>query len=67
MKFHLYRVRLNKGGYDPYGVYWGVCKPGESLFEYYSDDNRYESIRAQNREDAKRIIRGRYPSARFYR
>lgn len=66
-KFVLQRVRLNQGGYDRYGSYWGVGAP---LYYYELDsykDDIFGHIRACNREDAKERIRESVPGARFYR
>lgn len=65
MRFHLERVRLNKGGYDTDGSYWGTGLP----LYYYTCEERclYKYIRAYDREDAKRIIMKEYPSARFFK
>ena len=65
MKFHLYRVRLNKGGYDSSGCYWGVGLP---LFEAYTDNcGRFMHIRAHDRAQAKDMIATAIPDAKFYR
>jgi len=66
MKFTLRRVRINQGGYDKHGHYWGV---GQPLYEYESDegDLYQDYIRADNREHAKDKIRAKYPGATFYR
>ena len=74
-KFNLQRVRLDSGGYDSGGAYWGY---GQALYWYFSeylDEFEGETewlivekfIRAGSREDAKRIILQDYPNARFYR
>ena len=73
MKIHLYQLRINQSGYDPFGKYFGVCKPGEAVYEYFIDpddpeyNGRYETIRASSREDAKNKIASVVPDARFYR
>lgn len=65
MKFHLYRIRLNKGGYDSNGRYWGTGLP---LFEAYSNEyGRYMHYRAHTREDAKFMLCTAIPDATFYR
>lgn len=64
-KFSLRRLRLNNGGYDDGGAYWGVGAP---LYWAISDDGEFECFfRASNRENAKEEIRSRCPGARFYR
>lgn len=65
VRFTLQRVRLNSGGYDCGGAYWGLGKP---LYWYASgleDVDGY--LRAASREEAKAEIRHRYPKATFYR
>ena len=71
-KFFLRRVRLNQGGYDNNGQYFGVGAP--PLYEYSSEweaggEVLYECdhLRASNREEAKKIILKDYPDAKFYR
>jgi|SRR5436190_20049161 len=63
----LRRIRLDSGGYDPGGAYWGLGAPlywagncGDGL-----DVDMF--LRARNRDDAKAQIRADYPGARFYR
>lgn len=65
MKLHLVKVRLNKGGYDFRGEYWGVGLP----LYYYQTPNceEYGHIRANNREHAKQLVRSLVPSATFFR
>lgn len=63
--FHLRRVRLDQGGYDPGGAYWGIGSP---LFEAWDDGGEaYMTFRTGDREAAKEAVRGTYPNARFYR
>lgn len=68
MRFTLRKVRINNGGYDDSGRYWGVGKP---LYSYDPDDftNEYDGghVRAYDREDAKTQVKAKYPSATFYR
>lgn len=69
IKLHLRRVRIDSGGYDAGGAYWGSSWPlyqvsgeinnGEDLVEYY--------LRAVTRDEAKQLVRRQYPGARFYR
>jgi len=68
MKYHLFELHLNQGGYDRMGCYFGVNRPGERLYEYYSEDApRFATLRANNREEAKSKIRAKHPDATFYR
>jgi hypothetical protein len=64
-KFTLQRVRLNSGGYDSSGSYWGH---GQRLYWFTSDDGSREgTCRAADRDGAKAHIRQTTPDARFYR
>lgn len=64
-KLTLQRVRLDSGGYDPNGTYFGTGAP---LFWYASDDGEIDAVlRASDREAAKRKVSALYPKARFYR
>lgn len=69
-KFSLQRVRLDAGGYDAGGAYWGT---GEPLWRA-SDDTSNPTcdtielfFRAHTREQAKRMVVAKVPTARFYR
>ena len=62
-KVRLFRVRLDSGGYDSGGAYWGFgnplyCAMGEE-FERY--------LRANDREDAKARLLAEFPDLKFYR
>jgi len=66
LTFGLQRVRLNQGGYDDTGYYWGVDMP----LYYYAEWETGEPcghIRAYDRADAKTQIRAKYPGAQFWR
>lgn len=66
-KLYLRLVPLTRDGYeraDPF-VYWGR---GQALYEYHTDDGEiYAHLRADTRGEAKRLVLGKYPNARFYR
>jgi hypothetical protein len=67
LKFTLRHIRLNNGGYDVNGGYWGN---GEPLFWYCSDCGKHsEYIRAISRDAAKSKIRSYYHKTicKFYR
>lgn len=65
IKLHLRRVRLDSGGYDPNGTYFGH---GERLYWYASDCGSVDAmLRAPSREAAKARVRALYPKARFFR
>lgn len=62
-KLRLRRVRLDSGGYDPGGAYWGTGTP---LYCVTLDDgeNEYnEYFRAWDRD----TVKAKFPKASFYR
>lgn len=77
-KLHLERVKLDSGGYDKGGAYWGT---GEPLFVAWDDSGEFQLFvravpegtpwgypnSAVYRERAKRAVRKLLPDARFYR
>jgi hypothetical protein len=70
MKIRLFKVRLNQGGYDSTGTYWGTgtplwCAQSEDETEMILIQNYH--FRASSREEAKQHIRANYPNATFYR
>lgn len=63
VQWSLQRVRLNAGGYDSGGAYWGVGQP-----LYWASAGEADMFfRAATRQDAKAYVRETYPAARFYR
>ena len=62
-KLHLQRVRLDSGGYDPGGAYWGHGAP---LFVAWCD-GREMFFRAGDRAEAKEIVKAVFKNAKFYR
>jgi len=64
-KMTLRRVRLNDGGYDRNGTYFGQ---GEPLYWYADEGGNVDAmLRASCREVAKDKIRSLFPFVRFYR
>ena len=64
-RFYLRRVRLDSGGYDSGGAYWGHGAP---LYWYYSTGGSVDAfMRGANRDDVKARIRAVYPAASFFR
>lgn len=63
--FRLRCVRLDAGGYDRGGAYWGH----HLTLYYYADGSGQVDgyLRASTRDAAKAAIRETYPTARFYR
>jgi hypothetical protein len=69
-RFYLQRVRLDAGGYDSGGAYWGVGAP---LYRFEAGEGADDLtewpagfLRARTRADAKRQLRDTYAGARFY-
>ncbi len=63
IKLHLERVRLDSGGYDKGGAYWGT---GLRLYVAWADDVQL-FYRGATREQIKAFVREQIPNARFYR
>lgn len=73
-KFELGIVRLNQGGYDAGGAYWGT---GTTLYrarafvDYTGREGGCEMaemfFRAHSRDEAKQLVRRTYPNAKFFR
>ena len=62
---YLRRVRLDSGGYDKGGAYWGAGLP---LFCAWDDNGGEVYRRAADRNQAKRILQHDYAGAlRFHR
>jgi hypothetical protein len=62
-RVRLFRVRLDSGGYDPGGAYWGLGGP---LYCADGDDFR-EYLRASDREDARAQLLEKFPDLKFFR
>lgn len=62
-RISLVRIRINSGGYDAGGAYWGLGAP----LWYVSDcDGNGWFFRATSRDAAKIIIRADWSDAKFY-
>ncbi len=64
-KVYLRRIRLNSGGYDRGGAYWGCGVP-----LWYAEDSEGEGgiyFRATSREAAKAHVLARHPRVEFFR
>lgn len=61
---HLVRLRLDSGGYDAGGVYWGHGAPLYAVHDAGGDF--YETLRARSRDDAKAKFRKDWPGAWFH-
>lgn len=66
-KVSLRKLRLDRGGYDENGRYWGANI--HSIGDVYeaSGDDSTEHVRAQSRKDAKAKLVARCPTIRFRR
>lgn len=63
-RFYLRHIRLNQGGYDSGGAYWGT---GQRLYGFAAaDDSVNGFIRAYDREDAKTQVLYKHPGANFF-
>ncbi|MEH3064918.1 MAG: hypothetical protein PGN33_19990 [Methylobacterium radiotolerans] len=63
--FCLVRVRLDRGGYDRGGAYWGLGAP---LYEFTGPVTDISGfVRGRTREEAKAEVRKLHPAARFFR
>jgi len=61
MKMHA--VHLDRLGYDRFVTYFG---PGRPLYWCSSEDGKVElTFRADNRREAKKYVREKYPTAKF--
>jgi hypothetical protein len=64
-QFYLTKIRINAGGYDPGGAYWGV---GQPLYYFTTEDGAESGyLRASDRDHAKDKVRQLHPGARFFR
>lgn len=67
-KFSLQKIKLDRGGYDSGGAYWGFRHPGESLYWAVNENETVERwFDAKSRDDAKRILREEFPNCTFFR
>jgi hypothetical protein len=66
-RFRLFRVRLDSGGYDAGGSYWGLGAPLYYFEGEHADGDIASGYLRGSRDYAKQQVRERYPAARFYR
>ncbi len=62
-KVRLNRVRLDRGGYDNGGAYWGFGTP---LWLAEDSEGNQQFLRAKDRSTAKKELQGRF-EVKFYR
>lgn len=69
IKFTLRRVRLNRGGYDSHGYYWGIGSPLFTAAGDIADMHEVLHFRASDRRAAKALLVSQYPHdiVSFYR
>jgi len=68
-KMHMERLEFEDGDYDKGGAYWGNT-PGTAIYWGYGEDDQVQFemfVRAGSREEAKALVRAKYPKAKFYR
>jgi hypothetical protein len=64
-RLYLRCIRLNQGGYDANGTYFGI---GDPLYWCASDDGDIDfMLRARSRNEARRKVLERYPHAKVRR
>ena len=74
-KFRLFRVRLDSGGYDDGGAYWGhgeplYCAIAPPVWDSHIKEECEGAtvyLRAKSRDEAKAAILEDYPDCRFWR
>ena len=69
MKWHIQRVRINKGGYDSTGYYFGMGLPVYHVWwdgPTFRDFKEYY-VRGEDRQHVKDLILHWHPDATFYR
>ena len=69
IKFTLRRIRLNRGGYDSFGTYWGIGAPLYQAAGDIGDAFEEFHFRASDRRAAKALLVSQYPNnvVSFYR
>lgn len=65
----LFRVRLDSGGYDDGGAYWGIDRPGfgEPLYCATDEENFRRFTRAADRRSAETYFESKFPGIIFLR
>lgn len=71
IKFRLYRMRIDSGGYDEGGAYWGTGNERIGhMYHAYGDgpENSGEVfVRAKDRNEAKTKVKEYFPNAKFFK
>lgn len=65
-KIHIEKIRLDGGGYDTGGAYWGIGNPLYCAWTN-DEDELFVFMRATDRVYVKSAILKKYPYAKFYR
>lgn len=69
-KFLLRKLKLNNGGYDEGGAYWGHAMDGTGIYHAVSESDLTPTQEmftwARDRRQAKSRIKEEFPYARFY-
>jgi hypothetical protein len=69
-KLHLRKIRLNQGGYDQGGAYWGNTTNSHIYLAISPDNTENEEpvicyVRAENRNEAKKLVLEKLPKFKF--
>lgn len=67
LRFSVTETRLDNGGYDRTGRYYGV---GRRLYSAFAEDGKDDiemEFRAAGRDEALDVVKTCYPDATFYR
>jgi hypothetical protein len=76
-RVYLRKIRLDSGGYDEFGSYFGHSRAHGSVYEYEWQESGAQArfgagreissmLRAHSRDQAKVIVRQTYPRAKFF-
>lgn len=66
-RMSLVRVRINSGGYDDGGAYWGIGQPLYCATDSSDETEIRVFVRAPDRQTAKSLVRARCPGAKFFK
>jgi len=67
-RVYLHEIRINKGGYNKFGVYYGVGAKLYYIGALNEDESDYiyeDEFRARDREEAIEIARLVFPNGKF--
>ncbi len=67
VKLQMQKLRLDSGGYDRWGAYWGRGRYSNMYCAWSGEEGCRVFVRAITRQEAKLKVRTFLPNARFYR